>query len=702
MAFHLTGQTPLFMVQAPPFSIEVPDIAVVRGETNLSETAPRRHPKARHGLWERPAPDLYTTFDILRRSAETYSNEPAVGSRTLIKEHKEITKVPKKDADGKEVQVEKEWTYFELSDYKYLTYLEYFTQVLQLGSGLRKLGLEPKDKVHLFASTSQQWLGMSHAASSQAMTIVTAYDTLGEQGVEVSLLQTQPKAIYVDPHLLNTVSTPLKKAYSVTTVVYNDLSNQPVPQSQIDKFRSEHPDLTVLSYEQLRALGEENPVDPVPPNTTETYCIMYTSGTSGVPKGVPVTHANFVAAVAGIYAVVQESVSHQDDILAYLPLAHIFELVLENAVIFAGATLGYGSVRTLSDTSMRNCTGDMRAFKPTVMVGVPQVWETVKKGVETKVNESGWIKRNIFSGAVKAKRYLVEKNWLAAAKLCDNVFTAVRTNTGGRLRFIVNGASGISQNTLNFLSLVVAPMISGYGLTETCGNGALGAPLQWTPKAIGPPPAAVEIKLVSVPELNYSATSIPPQGEILIRGPAVVKEYYENPEETKKAFTPDGWFKTGDVGEFDENGHLKVIDRVKNLIKLQGGEYIALEKLETAYRSALVVNNLIVYGDETSSRPIAIIHPNEKVLAQKAKQLGVSTYGMHKNPKVRQAVLKDLQDVARNSEPKLSSLETVVGVVLLEEEWTPANGLVTATQKVNRRAIRERYLDEIKKCLAGY
>lgn len=147
MAYNLTGVTPLYMVQTPPFTVEVPDIDVVHGET-----APRRHPKARDGLWERPAPDIYTTFDLLRRSADVYSNEPAVASRTLIKTHKETKKVTKNEG-GKVVQVDKEWTYFELSDYKYLTYFEYFTQVLQVASGLRKVGLQPKDKIHLFAST---------------------------------------------------------------------------------------------------------------------------------------------------------------------------------------------------------------------------------------------------------------------------------------------------------------------------------------------------------------------------------------------------------------------------------------------------------------------------------------------------------------------------------------------------------------------
>ena len=151
----------------------------------------------------------------------------------------------------------------------------------------------------------------------------------------------------------------------------------------------------------------------------------------------------------------------------------------------------------------------------------------------------------------------------------------------------------------------------------------------------------------------------------------MVKEYYENPEETKKAFTHDGWFRTGDVGEFDKNGHIKVIDRVKNLVKLQGGEYIALEKLESIYRSAIVVNNIMIHGESGYPRPIAVVNPNEKVLSAKAAELGVGQHDMYQNLKVRQAVLKELQ--AAGKQAGLTSLETVVGVVLVDGEWTPLN-----------------------------
>ena len=512
---------------------------------------------------------------------------------------------------------------------------------------------------------------MSHACASQSLAIVTAYDTLGESGVEHSLVQSKANAMFIDPHLLKTVTNPLKKATSVKVLIYNDASHQPVPESQIEAFKSSHPDLTVLSFDELRALGQANPTGTVPPRREDLYCIMYTSGSTGPPKGVPVTHAGFVAAVAGLYAVVQDCVSHREYCFAYLPLAHIFELVLENAVIFLGATLGYGNPRTLADTSMRNCPGDMRAFRPTVMVGVPQIWETIKKGVEAKVAASGALARTLFWSAYNVKSFMVARGLPFQTVFDGAVFGKVRHMTGGRLRFVINGASGIAADTQHFMSMVVAPMINGYGLTETCGNGALGSPLQYTSDAIGAVPAAIEMKLVSLPELGYRADAVPPQGEILVRGLPVCTAYYENPEETAKAVTPDGWFRTGDIGEFDANGHVRVIDRVKNLVKLQGGEYIALEKLEAVYRGCQYVHNMMVHGDSSRPRAIAVVVPNDKVLADKARDMGVEEHDMHASKKVRDVVLKELQAVGKRG--GLGPLETVAGVVLVDEEWTPAN-----------------------------
>ncbi|ORY61271.1 uncharacterized protein BCR38DRAFT_348608 [Pseudomassariella vexata] len=687
------GIVPLHMVQNPPFSVQAPGELAKPGET-----APYRHFKAKDGLIDRPESNASTIFELLKDSAVKYADKNVMGSRKLIKTHSEVKKVPKV-VDGVTKEVDKEWTYFELSGYSFTTYAEYEKRVLQVGAGLRKLGLEAGDKVHIFASTSPNWFCMSHACSSQSMTIATAYDTLGPDGVEHSLVQTKAKAMYTDPHLLKTAAGPLQAAEHVRYVIYNDATNVPIKDEELDLFKQNHPHLKVLSCSELRELGEANPVAPVPPKPTDLYCIMYTSGSTGPPKGVPMSHEGIVAGITGLYSIMAEVVSHRDSVLAYLPLAHIFELCVENLVILVGGTLGYGSPRTLSDSSMRHCAGDIRELRPTVMVGVPQIWETIKKGVEARVNSSPAIMKALFWGAYNVKSALVS-NGLPCASIFDGVvFGKVREMTGGRLRFIFNGASGISDSTRHFMSMVVAPMISGYGLTETCANGALGCPLQWTPDAIGPVPASVELKLVSLPELNYSTDATPPQGEILLRGKPVLKEYYENPEETANAITSDGWFKTGDIGEMNSVGHIKVIDRVKNLIKMQGGEYIALEKVESVYRGCQYVHNIMVHGDSSHPRAIAIVSPNEKTVSGLAKSLGVEQSHMYHDKKVSNAVLKELVSVGKQG--SLGGLETVTGVVLVDGEWTPANGLVTATHKVNRRALKAKYSKEIEQAFEG-
>ncbi|KAK7976485.1 hypothetical protein PG989_014948 [Apiospora arundinis] len=685
---QLEGVLPLHMVHKPPFSVQAPGELAKEGET-----APFRHAKAKDGLIDKLDPDIGTIFELLKHSTEQYADQTAVGSRKLVKIHKEVKKVAKV-VDGETKEVDKEWQYFELSPFTFTTYADYETLVFQVGAGLRKLGMVPGDIAHLFASTSRNWLCMAHACSSQSMTIATAYDTLGSSGVQHSLVQTGAKAMFTDPHLLKTASGPLKEAKDVQFLIWNDMSNMPFSDEDIESFKKSNQHLKVLSFSELRALGESNPTPPVPPKPKDLYCIMYTSGTSGPPKGVPITHEGIIAGIAGLHAVIAETVSTRDVILAYLPLAHIFELIVENLVLYVGGTMGYGSPRTLVDSSMKNCAGDLRELRPTIMVGVPQVWETVKKGVEGRVNSAGALTRAVFWGAYNFKSALVAAG-LPGATLLDNlVFGQVRQMTGNRLRFIFNGASGISAGTMHFMSMVVAPMISGYGLTETCASGALGCPLQWTPNAIGPVPASVELKLVSLPELNYNAEATPPQGEILLRGKAVLKEYYKNPEETAKAITSDGWFKTGDIGEIDPNGHIKVIDRVKNLVKMQGGEYIALEKVEAVYRGSTYVQNIMVYGDGSHPRAIAILTPNEKSLGELAKSLGVDEKNMHRDKNVRGAVLKDLLSHAKKG--GLSGLEMVSGLVLVDEEWTPANGLTTATSKVNRRVLKDRYKKEIE------
>ena len=283
--------------------------------------------------------------------------------------------------------------------------------------------------------------------------------------------------------------------------------------------------------------------------------------------------------MSGAHVILGDIIDQRENVLAYLPLAHIFEFVVENLVLYIGGTLGYGSPRTLSDTSVRNCVGDIREFRPTVLVGVPAVWESIKKGLLTRVEKAGAISRTLFWAGYYLKGFLMDRGLPGSGILDRIVFKAPKEATGGRLRFCFNGSSAISEDTLKFISLVITPMVNGYGLTETTAMGVIQDPQAYSATAHGEPPSCVEVKLVSIPELSYFTDRNPPQGEILVRGPAVMKGYYNNPEETAKAMDDQGWFYTGDIGEWDKDGQLKVIDRKKNLVKMLGGEYVALEKV---------------------------------------------------------------------------------------------------------------------------
>ena len=273
--------------------------------------------------------------------------------------------------------------------------------------------------------------------------------------------------------------------------------------------------------------------------------------------------------------------------LTYLPQAHILEFVFENACLYWGGTMGYGNPKTLSDQSVRNCKGDIREFKPTILVGVPAVWESVKKGIITKVNAGSPLVKNLFWAALSAKGFLMSTGLPGTAVLDAVVFKKIKDATGGRLRLCMNGGGPIAKETQRFISMAITPMVGGYGLTETTAMGALCDPMHWTDSALGDIPSSIEIKLVDFADAGYYSTNNPPQGEIWIRGDAVMENYFKNEQETKEAVTADKWFKTGDIGEFDKNGHLRIIDRKKNLVKTQNGEYIALEKVCLLFAIAL-------------------------------------------------------------------------------------------------------------------
>ena len=244
---------------------------------------------------------------------------------------------------------------------------------------------------------------------------------------------------------------------SLRVVIYD---GQP-PESVIAKITSAREGVAVHSLDALRELGREQPIDSADsrlPSGDDVACIMYTSGTTGPPKGVVIKHSNLIASIGSVTTLFGHHLKVDDTYLAFLPLAHILEYVVELCFVFVGICSGYGRVKTLTDQSVRNCQGDIKAFRPTIMVGVPAVWELIRKGILTQVNSSGTLRKSMFNGAITVKK----ANIPGLKGVVDAVvFSKIKQATGGRLRLALSGGAALSRETQEFLNLALVTLLQG-------------------------------------------------------------------------------------------------------------------------------------------------------------------------------------------------------------------------------------------------
>ncbi|KAJ7437256.1 hypothetical protein B0H11DRAFT_2108310 [Mycena galericulata] len=652
-------------------------------------------------LVTQPFEGIDTVFDILEYVAKTHGTRDALGWRDVVDIHEEAKEV-KKIVEGKEVTETKKWKYFQLSDYKYISYVQLRDQVSEIARGLVDMGITTDDVFNIYAATSVNWQLMAHACGSISTTIATAYDTLGPAGLTHSLNEPSCVGLFTNAELLPTLLAVLPNTPSVKHVVYDGAPSAKL----LAQIKEARPDLALLTIDELRARGSPLSVDLLAgrrPTRETRSCIMYTSGSTGAPKGVVITHANLIASVGAVYMLLGHHLTPADAYLAYLPLAHILEYIVELCMLFVGMPTGYGRIKTLTDASVRNCEGDIKCLRPSIMVGVPAVWEQIRKGIVGKVESGGTIRSSVFRGAVEAKKRGVP----GLGKLADSVIlSGVRAATGGRLRIALSGGAAISRETQEFLSVALVMLIQGYGMTESCGMCAILPPECFRYDSVGMPVPSIEIKLRDVPEAGYFSCgregATEERGEVCIRGPSVITGYYKRPDlnEDTSIFAGDGWLRTGDVGRWNSDGTLSLIDRIKNLVKLAGGEYIALEQLESTYKSCNYVANICVCATPDAKAPIAIIIPHEANLraALRSSDIGVDASAhlpeLCADHRVASLVLKECNVVGKKSGFK--AMETLSAVILTPDEWTPESGLVTAAQKIQRAAIAKKFHEEIK------
>ncbi|PRQ23455.1 putative long-chain-fatty-acid--CoA ligase [Rosa chinensis] len=441
--------------------------------------------------------------------------------------------------------------------------------------------------ITIYGSNFPQWIIAMEACDSHAITYVPLYDTLVEfiiNRAEVSIAFVQENKIPAIMSILPNCSMHLKTIVSFTNV------------SSTQKKEAEELGVSCFLWEEFFQLGNSD--CELPPKQRTAVCtIMYTSGTTGEPKGVIVSNA---ALMSEVLSTDHSFCTEEDSNFSFLPLAHIYDQIIESYCIYKGSSIGSwrGDVRFILD--------DLQELKPTMFCGVPRVYDRIYTGIASKVSSGGVLRKTLFQYAYNYK----------LAKLEKLVFNKIKQALGGRVRIMLSGAAPLPRHVEEFLRVTSCSTLSqGYGLTESCGGcfTSIGNvyPMIGT---VGVPLTTIEAQLESVPELGYDALSSVPCGEICLRGKTLFSGYHKRQDLTEEVLI-DGWFHTGDIGEWQSNGAMKVIDRKKNIFKLSQGEYVAVESIESKYLQCPLITSIWVHGNSFESFLVAVLRGFELLKA---------------------------------------------------------------------------------------
>ncbi|XP_068254176.1 long-chain-fatty-acid--CoA ligase 5 isoform X2 [Nyctibius grandis] len=573
--------------------------------------------------------------------------------------------------------------------YQWLTYKQVLDRAQYLGSGLLQKGCKPSSSqfIGIFAQNRPEWIISEYACYTYSMVAVPLYDTLGPEAIVYIVNKADISIVICDKPdkaeiLLENCEQ--EKTPCLKMIILMDLFDKEL------KDRGAKVGVEILALQEVEELGRNNIREPVPPKPEDLCIVCFTSGTTGNPKGAMLTHQNVVANSAAFLRCTEDTFecTSSDITMSYLPLAHMFERVVQTVIYSCGAKVGFfqGDIKLLTD--------DMKTLKPTLFPVVPRllnrIYDKIQSGAKSPV------KRCLLNFAVIMKMAEIKQGIIRNDSIWDQlIFKKVQETMGGRVRIMVTGAAPISPSVLTFLRAALGCQIfEAYGQTECSAGCTFSMPGDWTTGHVGAPLACNIIKLDDVEEMNYFSSNN--EGEVCIKGPNVFKGYLKDPEKTAEAIDKDGWLHTGDVGKWLPNGTLKIIDRKKNIFKLAQGEYIAPEKIENVYIRSAPVAQVFVHGESLRSFLIGIVVPDPETLPQFAAKMGIkgSYEDMCKNPVMKKAILEDM--VRLGKEAGLKSFEQVKDLYIHTEMFSVENGLLTPTLKAKRAELVKLFQKQIE------
>ena len=579
------------------------------------------------------------------------------------------------------------------------TWSEWRETSRRFAAALAAWGIAPGDRVAILAHTSIRWveadLGLLHAGAA----LVPIYPTLHADTVREILRDSGAKVLVAeDPVQLAKAfeGHPLPDLERAVLFEHASRLERPDAQGRLDVTVADvaPPGFAVVTFDEALELGakriashpselDERAAAVKPDSLAALY---YTSGTSGEPKGVQLTHDNFVSEVEQLRDLMPVGVS--DEQLLFLPLAHIVAKLTVMLQLEVGFVTSFAASL---DSAAEDCT-DVR---PTFLVGVPRVYEKIQESIESSPTLEGEIQQRAFDWALAIGRRVSElrqKGGEPGALLAVQhrsaerlVFSRIKQGLGGRVRFMLSGAAPLSRDTAEFFHALGLLILEGFGLTETTGASTMNLPHRYRFGSVGAALPGVLVKLAE-------------DGEILLKGRSVTPGYWNRAEDTKSAFTDDGFFRTGDIGVLDRDGFLTITDRKKDLIITAGGKNVAPQRVAAHLTASPYIERAVVIGDRRKF-PVALLVLSNEAIHRWADEhgLGGDSSALIRHPKVRALIAEEVQ----KGNARLASFESIKRFEILAADLSVEGGDLTPTGKIKRRVIAKKHADIIDALYEG-